>query len=334
MRHFRRGLREMHELQIPRIQTWNPLEVTKLLDSSVVREAEIYYMYEYVSGWTLTICRALFLPYSRRERFVASRLPDYLERFKRRVCLVHSVVLPTDWIRPLTVERDRRGFMICSACCRSDCNNISLFLYSTPSSCVRESATDRWEPVYKQNSKRCSTLKSWRDFLDAPSLPPSSKCTASTPAALCLSPPWRPPPVASAYTTRARSACSSRRSWCAAPEWGTSFTPDPSRFLCWLPLLWGAWRSCFTSWSCLSVELSRSRVHVLGPHTAKGAQRCFKASLRCRRRHVFDVKFLERIGNSGSPCACSPAVSTYVQQVRQIGGSSDHASLFLEAPQL
>ena len=39
-----------------------------------------------------------------------SGLPGYLERFKRRVCLVHCVALPTDWLRPLTVERARRDF--------------------------------------------------------------------------------------------------------------------------------------------------------------------------------------------------------------------------------
>ena len=39
-----------------------------------------------------------------------SGLLGYLERFMRRVCIVHSVVLPTDWIRPLTVERARQGF--------------------------------------------------------------------------------------------------------------------------------------------------------------------------------------------------------------------------------
>ena len=41
---------------------------------------------------------------------IPSGLPGYLELFKLRVCLVHFVVLPTDWIRPLTVERARRGF--------------------------------------------------------------------------------------------------------------------------------------------------------------------------------------------------------------------------------
>ena len=41
---------------------------------------------------------------------VPAGVPGYLERFKRRVCLLHSVVLSTDWTRPLTVERARRGF--------------------------------------------------------------------------------------------------------------------------------------------------------------------------------------------------------------------------------
>lgn len=36
-----------------------------------------------------------------------TRLLGYLERFKGHMCLVYSVVLLTDCIRPLTVERIR-----------------------------------------------------------------------------------------------------------------------------------------------------------------------------------------------------------------------------------
>lgn len=85
-----------------------------LLQYGTTYQAKIKYT------WQVDGCIHRIKVYCTRQASLKG-LSGYLERFKRPVCHVRAVVLPTVWICHQFVERTGCGFFIC-VCCRPACH--------------------------------------------------------------------------------------------------------------------------------------------------------------------------------------------------------------------